>query len=302
MRRPIRLAVLGAVALALVQSGWVAGAQSDPATDGPTITLDRYSIEPGGRVLVTLDGFEGTAVTISVCGNQARRGSVDCNMTASEGLGLDTDGSSTLTEFPVAAPAAPCPCLIRASTLSFDELAVAPIELLGHPIGPVVGAPALEPLDISVAPRRASRGIVASIRSAIGGPTAYDVTVSVRNRSTETLEHVVLAGSAGRSREDDMTTLELPAPGRLEPGQTWEKVVRSEIPAPVLGGFVWHVTASGAGPGITVEETTRVLPVGLVILALIFAVDVGAIVWRRVARRRLRRRVDVAGVPLSTSP
>ena len=64
MRRTIRLALAAVAAVAVLHTGFAAGAQSGPVTDGPTITLDRYTVEPGGRVLVTLDGFEGTSVTI----------------------------------------------------------------------------------------------------------------------------------------------------------------------------------------------------------------------------------------------
>jgi len=286
VRRAIRLAAAVVVAaMTCGMHGATAGAQDD-AISGPTVTLDRHSMRPGERVLVTLDGFRGNAVTLSVCGNQARRGSVDCNMAASEGIRLDRDGTSTLTEVPIEAPDTTCPCLVRVSTKTFDQLAVAPIELIGHPVGPIVGSSALTPLEVSVSARRAPHGLIANVRSALGGPTAYDVTVSVRNRSTERLEHIVLAGAAGRSRDDDSTALELPVPGPLDPGQTWEQVVRSELPAPVLGGFVWEVTASGAGPSVTASDTTRSWPLGFVLLVLVFLGTVGAIVWRRIARHR----------------
>lgn len=275
-----------ALVLAVSQVGAVVSAQDDATVSGPTITTDRYTIRPGETVLVTLEGFDGNAVTLSVCGNQARRGSVDCNLPASEGVRLDRDGTSTLAELPVTAPVPTCPCLIRASTRTFDQLAVAPIELIGHPVGPIVGSSTLAPLDLSVSARRAPHGLVANLRSALGGPTGYDVTVSVRNTSTERLENVLLAGTAGRNNDDDVARLEIPAPGPLDPGQTWEKVIRSELPAPVLGGFVWGVTASGAGPPVRAEQSSSSFPLGLAFLAVVFVVDVGAICWRRFARRR----------------
>ena len=85
-------------------------------TSGPIVSLDRKELEPGQRVVLNIDGFESLNVTISVCGNDARRGSVDCNMYASEGLKLDTDGTSTVIQIPVAAPPVPCPCVIRVRT------------------------------------------------------------------------------------------------------------------------------------------------------------------------------------------
>jgi hypothetical protein len=288
------------LAVALVQP-WAAaaGAQNDPGiggpvTSGPTVTLDRYSLHPGEPVIVTLEGFEASAVTISVCGNRAARGSVDCNMPASEGLGLDRDGSPTVGQMPVAAPEVPCPCIIRVSTTNQDEIAVAPIELIGHPVGPIVESGTEAPLEVSVVPRRAPHGVMARLRAAIGGPTAYDVTVSVRNRSTEDLGGVTLTGAAGRTPDEDVTSFELPPIELLRPGQTWEHTVRATIPAPVVGGFVWQVTASGAGASISAEESSRALPLGLLLLVLVLVVDLGAIVWRRVARRHRQRDAGAA--------
>lgn len=285
MTRAGRVALAALViGLAAARGGLVAAAQDEGVIDGPTISLDRSTMQPGERVLVTLEGFRGSAVTMSVCGNQARRGSADCNMTASEGLGLDRDGSPTLTELPVAAPPVSCPCLIRASTTKFDEVAITPIELIGHPVGPVVGAEAREPLVVSVSARRSPRGSVDALRALLGGPTTYAVTVSVSNRSTETLERVAVTGSAMRGG-DDVATLDLPDPGPIQPGQTWRRVVRTTIPAPVLGTFRWQVTASGAGSGAHAEAPTSDLPVALIVLALVFGVDIAAIAWRRIRRR-----------------
>ena len=284
-RRALAVALAALLAATLVASA--VGAQEGEPT-GPSIVLDRTSIRPGERVLVTLDGFDGTAVTISVCGNRAQRGSPDCNLTASEGLGLDTDGTPTMTEFPVAAPSTTCPCVVMASTTSYGEVAVAPIELIGHPVGPVVGSSTLEAVAVTVDVKRAPRGVLASLRAAVGGPTTYDVTVSVRNRSTATLEKIVLEGSAGRSRDGDLRALDLPPPPALAPGETWTHVARTEVPAPAVGTFAFTVTASGSGPAVSTVQTTRTLPLGLLLVVGMLVVDVGAIAWRR-RRRRLRR-------------
>ena len=91
MRKQARVAAAVLVLASALALGRADAGAPDGLTNGPTITVDRPSIKAGDRVLVTLDGFEGTAVTISVCGNEARRGSADCNLTASEGLGLDLD-------------------------------------------------------------------------------------------------------------------------------------------------------------------------------------------------------------------
>jgi len=181
-----------------------------------------------------------------------------------------------------------------ASTTGFNEVATVPIEIIGHPVGPIVGSSTLEPLEVEVTAERAPHGIMENLRAAIGGPTAYDVTVSVRNRSTEVLDGVVLTGAAGRNRDDDLTDIEIPVVGTLQPGQTWEDTVRTTVPAPVIGGFVFHVTASGAGPTMRAEHSSSILPVGFLVVVAVLILDVGAIVWRRLAKRRARSRIELA--------
>lgn len=281
------------LALGLALAVHPVGAQDGDVT-GPTITLDKHSVRPGERVFAQLTGFEGDAITLSVCGNQARRGSVDCNMPASEAVRVNRRGPVTLAEFPVTAPVSTCPCLIRASSTTLDQLAIAPIELIGHPVGPIVGTSKLPPLEVTVSARRAPRGFVEQLRSAIGGPTGYDVTIRVRNRSTERLERIVLAGAAGR-KADDVGSLDVPSPGALEPGQTWTKAVRTELPAPAIGSFAFEVTASGAGPSASARDSVRVLPPLLVVLMVVLLADVGYLVHRRLARAREERHVEEGG-------
>jgi hypothetical protein len=285
MRRAVT-AVLVAV-LVLVGVGGGVGAQEPEQPAQPTITVSEPVITPGQTVVITLAGFRSEVVTVAVCGNAAARQSTDCNQVASEGVRFNRDGSLTQRSFVVMAPATTCPCVLRASTLTNDEVAYAAIELVGHPVGPIVRSEGVTPLRVRLGVERAPQGIGASMRSAFGGPTTYDVTVTVQNRSGEVLEHVAVAGSAGRSRGDDLIDLDLPAVGRLEPGATWQQTIRAKLPAPVLGRAVWQVTASGSGPAVEADLTTRHTPIPLFVLVVVLVVDVAAIVWRRMARRRL---------------
>ncbi len=262
-------------------------ARAQPVTTGPTVTLDRYEIGPGDRVVLTLDGFESRSVVISVCGNDARRGSADCNMPESEGLGIDRDRENTVSSVPVAVPPTPCPCLIRVSSATNDEVAVAAITLIGHPVAPVVGTPGVgEPLAVSVTAKAAPDGVLGWVRSSLGGATTYDVTVTVRNRSTETQDGVTLIGSAGRGADDELVALDVSDPGSIEPGQTWTEVVRADLPAPVYGAAEWRVVATGAGPATTTTQRTSHQPLLLIVVAFVFVVDLVVVVARFVRRRR----------------
>ena len=69
--RHLRSAAL--VAASLV--AFATTAHATPSTSGPAVSLDRTVVADGERVVLTIDGFDTLHVTISVCGNEARRGS-----------------------------------------------------------------------------------------------------------------------------------------------------------------------------------------------------------------------------------
>ena len=52
-------------------------------------------------------------------------------------------------------------------------------------------------------------GIGATIKSWLGGPTAYEVTVTVQNQATEAFSAVAVNGAVGRSTEVDMAGFDL---------------------------------------------------------------------------------------------
>lgn len=273
-----------------------ARASAAEGTTGPVVSLDRYEISPGDRVVLTIGGFESNAVTITVCGNGARRGSSDCNMVASEGRRLSRDGGTTLAELPVAAPPVPCPCVIRVSTADNDQVAIAPITLVGHPVAPVVApdTPDLQPLDISIVANELAGGLSGSVQSSLGGATTYEVTVMVRNRTTGPIEQVRLSGSAGRGENDEAVVLGLSDPGRIGPSQTWRETVQVELPAPVFGSAQWRVTVSGAGPSVTAIDETSHLPVLLLVIIVVFLLDLSYLAVRMVRRSvgRIRKGSD----------
>lgn len=285
LARPIgRVSLL---ALTLVAFGLASRVDAQPSFTRPVVTLDRTDVAIGAEVALTIDGFTSPSVTIAVCGNEARRGSADCNMVASLGELLAVDGSPTVITMRAAAPPVPCPCLVRVSSRFNDEIAVAPISLIGHPVAPVVDSPGLDdPLVVSISAQSAPRGVVEPVRFSLGGPGTYDVTVTVKNRSTVRLSHVTVAGSVGRNAGSDLATLELDDPGELDPGESWQQVVSAEVPAPTFGKFVWRVAVSGAGPTITATDTTQHRPLLLLLLAMLLVLDVSLLAIRFAMRRR----------------
>lgn len=281
------------ISLLIVAALSVLGAQSvfaTGATTGPMVTLDRTEVNPGDQVGLTIDGFTVQSVTISVCGNEARRGSSDCNMAASEGQRLNPDGTPTPADLPVAAPPVDCPCVIRVSDRSNNEVAVTPITIIGHPIGPVVDPPQLgTPLAVTISAEPSSRGLLELVRPSLGGPATYDVTVTVKNTSMVPFSYVRVSGSVGRNPSDNLAMLKLSDPGLIGPGQTWQEIVSAVVPAPSFGNVQWRVAVSGAGPTVDATESTHYRPLLLIVLAMFLVADIFLLIIRGMVRRRNKR-------------
>jgi hypothetical protein len=266
----------------------VVGASSAVAQDnvsGPTVILDRYELQVGDQVLVTAYGFSARVVTISVCGNAARRGSPDCNMAASDGVPINLETGAAGAEMPVAEPPMPCPCLIRVSSPDNREVAVAEITLIGHPSAPVVGSfDAADSIDVSVVANQAPAGALDTLQASLGGPVDYVVVVTVRNRSAEMIDGLRLSG-VGRRGDDDVTILELDDPGTVGPRLAWQQSVSASVPAPSWGDVRWEVSVTGAGPTLGASTTTSNMPWLLWVLGIVLVVDVVVLVTRLVIRR-----------------
>ena len=289
-RRLTRGAAIIALAF-LAAAAWSAGgAFGQTAPQGyPTITLDRSTMHPGENIVVQFHGWRSAAVTLSVCGNLARRGSVDCNIVGSQGVPISHTTPENLTVFPVPVPPTTCPCVIRASNSDQTEIAYAPITLNGVPTGPLISPTEFSPLDVTVEAHRVGAGFGAALRSSLGGPAAYDVSVVLRNKSGETLTDVRPYGWAGRSKTDQARTLDFPSVGDLAPGQAWTHVFRVRTPAPHFGRFYFEVSVSGAGPAVHAESVTRDTPWLLIAIVVLIVGDVAAMVGRRIRRRGAAR-------------
>jgi hypothetical protein len=277
-----------------------AAGQEDP----PRIVLDRAEAAPGDVLTVTFYGFEGRLVTVSVCGNLARGASADCDAVGSQVVSLArSDGEQR--HFELAVPPAACPCVVRAAAPQSGESAIAPLVLVGHPVGSVVDpAGDAAPLALRISVSRASDGPLASLRSLLGGPTSYVVSVTVENRSAHELRGVTVAGYAGRAGDDGNEEVGSFSTPRLSlaPGQRWHGEVTARLPAPVLGSYRWHAGAFAFGAAEPVDATaaSRHVPWLLVLLAVALVVDLVGIATRAVLRRR-RQSSSETGSPVSMS-
>lgn len=279
----VALVVLGAVSF----SARAASAQAGE----PVVTVAPDEAAPTDRVTVSIVGFQSQSVTISICGNEARRGSSDCNMAESEGLRVDP--GETTVQIPLASPPVPCPCVVRVSDRTNDEVAIVPLRLLGHPIGPIIDpSPIALRLAVEVTVAPADDGALATAIARVGGRSSYEVTVTVRNESDVALNNVIVLGSVGRTIDDNLADVALPNPPTLLASQVWEHTTFIDVPGPTLRALTWKVTASAEGVATASASTqTSRRPWLLMVLVGVVVADVGILAMRASVRRRRKARI-----------
>lgn len=282
--------LVAGAAIALGALAFASPGQAQNVSSGPTVVPDRTELNVGERVAMTITGFEARSVIMTVCGNDARRGSADCDLRGAQAREINRDGTPTLGSVVVSAPPAPCPCVIRVVSDDNAEVAVASVTIVGHPVAEVVEPTEfVQPLVVEIDAVTGSSGFGDRLRSSLGGPTTYEVMVRVRNRDTYVLEDIRATASFTRQRYDDTRSIPIDDPGTIEPGATWEQVVEVDTPSLTMGDVTWQVTVSGIGPPVTATDSTSSQPIALYVVGAILVLDLLALVWRRLARRRRRR-------------
>lgn len=288
--RPITRLLLVGAALLASSAGLASAGADEPVTTGPTVLVGRGEVASGGTVRLTIDGFDSPWVTMTLCGNEARRGSGDCDLPGSVTNEFNPESPTMIYNFPVGTPPTDCPCVIRVVGRDSREVAQAPIELKGHPVGPIIDPPEIgQMVELDLEAKVGDMPGLAGLRSQLGGETRYEVTIAVRNISNSPLQQVRLSGSAGRDASDNFSALPFDDPGLIAVGQTWQQTVSVVVPAPSFGGVEWRATASNAGPPVDTAITTQHRPWLLIILVLTAATALVIVLLRWLVRRRAER-------------
>jgi hypothetical protein len=279
----------GALAAALALVATMAFASAASGADGPTVVPARTAAAPGARVLVDVVGWEpGSSATVVLCGNEARRGSQDCDLRHGQSVELYTADSKKVL-LTVSLPPAPCPCVLRAYDVHSNVVITTPFEVIGAPTAPVVDGDAAVPRFIEVSARlREVRGSFTDrLRKILGGPVGRRLVLDVRNTSGGPLSGVTVSAALGRSAGHG-EALEAPAPFDLAAGEHREVAVDVRIGAPSHGRYVVSGTTFAGGSAVPFSTGTSTTPVGLYILVLIVLVDLSVLIAIAVLRARDR--------------
>jgi hypothetical protein len=276
---------LRAIGLVVLLAALPASGAAASSPGAPSLTLDRTTVGVGEQVLITLHDWPNQmALAISLCGNAAARGSIDCDLTSSLGYGVSAADAVHAVLFRITRPPVPCPCVIQVTNTTQTETAFAPVDIPGFPSAPVAGNGSQSPLAVTVHADEDPGGPLGWIKSSLGGPTTYAFTVVVDNRSAQELRGVQLTARAGRRANDQARVIKIVPPPVLAPGASWTHIQKVTLAAPVIGRFIWHVEASGIGPAAQGEATSRHRPLLLMLLILVLVADVTAMAVHRVQR------------------
>lgn len=260
-----------------------------PATPAPAASARTEIVVPPGplaigqQVTVTLRGWPAGTVHLTICGNDARRGTLDC-----------AEGQATHAQVPAAgtvgtpilltAPPVACPCLLRARSLTGAGQATAALPLPGVTAPPApapTGAPALVVDELRVRERDPLRGW-------FGLPEELTVQLTLRNPGPADVVEpplTLLFGPAGRAP----AIVAAPALGTIAAGEAGEYRIRVPMDVAVLGRheLQGRVDLPERPVAFTVD-TTR-YPWGLLVLAAALAAVPIALPARSRSRHRVSR-------------
>ena len=285
-----RRIVLG-VALALMLTPTASFAQSANSKPSPTVTLSVAAGTVGQRVSVTGQNFSpGTAVSIQVCGNEAREGSTDCDVVAGQTVVTDDQGTFH-GQVVVRFPPVPCPCVVWATSHSgASTTATAPLGIVAAQYTPpVLVAPSAPPSDVEVV--QAVLEQHESWRGWFGLPVDARLTLTIRNPGQVTIARPVLSLSKGRGA-DTNGVVESPKIEPLRPGE--ERTIEVKVALGSLAYGTYTVNGSiGTSPS-TFRVHTSVVPWGDGLLLIVLV----GVAFRWLVHRRRQATLAALEVPV----
>ncbi|MER7420493.1 hypothetical protein ABT346_27555 [Micromonospora peucetia] len=267
-----------AVALLTLAFPTSAAAPSSPPTSAPPtlrIAGPAGTFRAGEQVLVALSGWPAGAVQIEVCGNEGRRGALDC-ATSRAGHGQVPSSGAVTIPVVLTAPPVACPCLVRARTPTGTTNATVVL--------PLTGVNALPAPASGGAPELVVAGLHAVDGSGVPGWFGLpgELTVDLTLRNVGPIDAVdppfsLLFGRPGRVH----ALVDAPPLGTIGAGQTREYRIRIPMDVATVGRHELHGRIEPPGRPVAFAVEAARYPWGLLGLVAV------SLVW---LLARLRRR------------
>jgi sortase A len=262
---------------------------------GAVIEVTPASVSPGEDVKVFLSGWPQGVVTASACGNNAQRGSTDCDQIGGGSTRVGTSGTETLVTT-VLAPPVGCPCVIRATTATGDVVRTAPIDIVGVEQGvnlpPVSQLPDPSALHVRAEIRDANIPLPESWYPPFAGPTKRVLVLTMTNSSSADIAGLRVAGAVGHHKAAEGEPIAASIDS-IPPGATRRVRVPFDVGAPVWGRYDVTGSIYGLAAPVNFSVAFSNEPWGLELIVP-FALIVIAQFLRR--RERAQRRAAEAAV------
>jgi hypothetical protein len=302
VRRSILVAGVAALAGGLIVSSAAPVAGAVTRADRQ-ITLSSQSAAPGSKVVVELNGWPRAALTVSVCGNQATRGTIDCAVTDAQGAEVDAAGFG-VTELVVSAPPVPCPCVVRVATTANDLVRTVPFDVVGAPLGPAIpasgGTGASRSLQVTAHVEDARESWPRSWLPLVAGNASRVLVLRLSNVGDKPLTRLQVLASVGRGKDGGE-----PVPpakvDELPPGAVRTLRLPVTLSAPTWGDYTVHGTVYGLEGPVRFAARTSNEPWGLLVVAAAILLVVAQMLRRRERRRKREEEVALRSIPLSES-
>ncbi|WP_425329750.1 hypothetical protein [Streptomyces cacaoi] len=265
------------------------------AEDGARITVSRKEAGTGGSVTVRGTGWRPrTLLTLLICGQNAIGGTNTCANADGRAVTTGKDGTFRY-RLPVAEPPKPCPCVVRATTVTgayaADEAA---FRVAGHPVAPLPKQRTPGRLTVLAARLEGESGLL----NWFGAPQQRKLVLTVGNLGVDRASDPVFeVGTAHGVLAPDWERQQWR--GDVDPGEKQ----RVELPVELATGAHGEYTvAAKYGDKVLTEQPWDVgRPWGVTLFWVLLCLVVPAVVFRLGMAVVDRARPRVTG-PSSASP
>ena len=240
-----------------------------------------------------LDGWPAGTLTVGVCGNGARRGSQDCAVTGDEAVAARGAGPVDV-DLVVAAPPVPCPCVVRATSVSGDLVRSAPLTVIGVPSGPALTAGGPAPasrLDVEATISRPPAAWLGASLAAFAGPAPRTLTLVLRNNGAVPLTGLRVVAQVGREGGSGSPLPPIAVPVIAARARVVLRT-RADLAAPAVGVYEVHGTIYGLAAPVEFRAGTSNEPWAIELLVPVLLLVAAQRVRRRERARRRQSEPD----------